>query len=70
MNSQNWVITQDQRGLIYVGSSEGLLVYDDSNWQFTKLYAVLSMAIDSTGRTFVGLENDIGYLKADSKGYL
>ena len=31
--SQNWAVTQDQRGVIYVGNNDGVLVYDGVRWQ-------------------------------------
>jgi signal transduction histidine kinase/ligand-binding sensor domain-containing protein len=66
--SQNWAVTQDSRGIMYFANSDGLLEYDGINWKLTKLPIVRSFAIDSLGRIYVGLENDIGYLEPDHDG--
>jgi signal transduction histidine kinase len=66
--SQNWAVTQDSRGIMYFANSDGLLEYDGINWRLTKLPIVRSFAIDRSGRIYVGLENDIGYLEPDHDG--
>jgi signal transduction histidine kinase/ligand-binding sensor domain-containing protein len=66
--SQNWAVTQDSRGIMYFANSDGLLEYDGINWRLTKLPIVRSFAIDSLGRIYVGLENDLGYLEPDHDG--
>src|SRR5205085_4283323 len=33
---QNWSITQDNNGIIYVGNSSGLLEYDGTRWRLIK----------------------------------
>ena len=67
--SQNWAVTQDSRGIMYFANTDGLLEYDGINWRLIKkLPVVRSIAIDSLGRIYVGLENDMGYLEPDNKG--
>jgi signal transduction histidine kinase/ligand-binding sensor domain-containing protein len=67
--SQNWAVTQDRRGIMYFGNTDGVLEYDGINWRLIKkLPVVRTIAIDSLGRIYVGLENDIGYLDPDNKG--
>jgi serine phosphatase RsbU (regulator of sigma subunit) len=65
---QNWAIAQDRRGVMYFGNNDGLLEFDGINWRLIKLPVVRSIAIDSLGQIFVGLENDFGYLKPDAAG--
>jgi serine phosphatase RsbU (regulator of sigma subunit)/ligand-binding sensor domain-containing protein len=67
-NQQNWAIAQDRRGIMYFGNSDGLLEFDGTNWRLIKLPVVRSIATDSLGQLFVGLENDFGYLKPDASG--
>jgi len=67
---QNWAIAQDRSGIMYFGNSNGLLEFDGVSWRLTRLPIVRSLAIDTTGRIYVGLENDLGYLEPDTKGIL
>jgi hypothetical protein len=36
-HAQNWCIIQDNNGLIYVGNTIGLLIYDGKSWKSIKL---------------------------------
>ena len=67
-NQQNWAVVQDQRGVLYFGNNDGLLEYDGVNWRLIKLPGVRSLAIDSLGIIYVGLENDLGYMEPDHTG--
>ncbi|KAA3662456.1 MAG: hypothetical protein DWQ10_02345, partial [Calditrichaeota bacterium] len=73
-HSQNWAIAQDQRGLIYVGNTNGLLEYDGVTWRLIKpsgkARIVLSLAIDNNNRIYVGSYNEFGYLAPDSIGQM
>ena len=53
---------------MYFGNNDGLLEFDGISWNLTKLPIVRTMAIDSSGCIYVGLENDMGYLKPDMTG--
>jgi signal transduction histidine kinase/ligand-binding sensor domain-containing protein len=67
--SQNWAIAQDRRGIMYFANTDGLLEFDGINWRLIKkLPVVRTIAIDSLGRIYAGLENDIGYLECDQEG--
>ena len=67
--SQNWAIVQDKRGVIYFGNNVGVLEYDGVSWRLIKTPNIVrSLAIDSTGRIYVGLNADFGYLHTDSLG--
>lgn len=70
---QNWSIAQDSRGVVYVGNYDGILAYDGSAWQLIPTLTnttVRSMAADDSGRVYVGLQGDFGYVTADSSGSL
>ncbi len=67
-HSQNWAVTQDMRGLIYVANNSGVLEYDGSEWRLIPLNDALARCIDidKEGRIWVGGQDEIGYLAADS----
>ena len=70
---QIWAITQDQRGIMYFGASDGILEYDGSDWRkicTPKKQVVRSLDIDSNGRIYVGSNNEFGYLEPDASGSL
>src|SRR4030042_6780330 len=69
--SDNWCVTQDKRGIMYFGNSQGLLEYDGNSWRkietaFSSF--VRSIAIDDSGRIFITASLDFGYLQPDSIG--
>lgn len=69
--SQNWSVTQDDRGIIYVGNLAGVLSYDGATWRLipTKNQTLVrSVFRDSTGRIYVGAYGEIGYLSPDATG--
>ncbi|RDV12006.1 hypothetical protein DXT99_23025 [Pontibacter diazotrophicus] len=68
---QNWDIIQDNRGIMYVSNTSGVLEYDGLTWQLVKGTAYESrfqLAKNSEGRIFVGSTNDFGYLAPDTSG--
>lgn len=70
---QVWAITQDQRGIMYFGVSDGILEYDGVVWRkipTPKKQVVRSLDIDRKGKVFAGANNDFGYLEADATGSL
>lgn len=69
--SQNWAITQDHRGIIYVGNPAGVLAYDGASWRLIPTEnqtLVRTVFRDSTGRIYVGAYGEIGYLAPDATG--
>ncbi len=70
-SSQNWDITQDAQGIVYVGNTDGVLVYDGLEWKRVEMpatgYALTIEAAD-TGRVYIGSLSDMGYLKKDKAG--
>ncbi len=70
---QSWSIVQDQRGIILVANSQGLLSFDGLDWQLIPTPnggLVRSLAMDESGVVYYGGKNDFGYLSSDSLGHL
>jgi signal transduction histidine kinase/CheY-like chemotaxis protein len=70
---QIWAILQDPRGVLWVGSSFGLAEFDGASWrrhQIGPVSVVRSLAIDDTGRIYVGASGQFGYLEPDAQGEL
>ena len=70
---QVWAIQQDRRGVMYFGNSSGdLLEYDGVTWRkiFTGSSVVRSLALDESGRIWVGAGAKFGYLTPDATGAL
>jgi signal transduction histidine kinase/CheY-like chemotaxis protein/ligand-binding sensor domain-containing protein len=68
---QVWTITQDRRGLMYMGVSGGdLLEYDGVTWRKTSDGSdnVRSLAFDSSGRLWLGANGTFGFVEPDAKG--
>ncbi|HTN19008.1 MAG TPA: triple tyrosine motif-containing protein [Pelobium sp.] len=71
--TQNWEIAQDRNGIMYFANNEGLLSY---NGKFWKLYplphktVVRSLKIDSSGKIYVGGQDEIGYFFPNEMGLL
>ncbi len=70
---QNWFITQDQNGFIYSGNGLGILEFDGDSWRLISsrgLQAVRTVVVDVNNRKWVGADRELGYLEADSLGFL
>ncbi|GAB3528009.1 hypothetical protein GCM10027443_05240 [Pontibacter brevis] len=68
---QNWDIIQDDRGVIYISNTSGVMEYDGLTWQAVKGTAYedrFQLVKNSEGRIFVGSTHDFGYLSPDSAG--
>jgi signal transduction histidine kinase/ligand-binding sensor domain-containing protein len=71
--TQNWAVTQDPSGIIYVGNNDGVLVYDGIRWQTFRVAngaAVRSLDVDKNGTVYVGARGEFGYLAAYESGAL
>ena len=71
--SQNWSVTQDARGVIYVANPNGVLVYDAETWRLIPTDGrslVRTVIADTAGTIFVGAYGEIGALRPDSAGTL
>jgi ligand-binding sensor domain-containing protein/DNA-binding CsgD family transcriptional regulator len=68
-----WDIHQDKRGLLYFANDDGLLTFDGAYWKIYTLpnkAAIKSLAIDDSGRIYVGGQDEVGYFYPDSHGIL
>lgn len=65
LETQNWSIVQDDRGIMYFANNGGILQYDGSNWNVIKTNnsKVKSLFIDSQNTIYVGGKAEFGYLK-------
>ncbi|MCK4664268.1 MAG: SpoIIE family protein phosphatase [Bacteroidales bacterium] len=72
-SSQNWDITQDNRGIMYFANTEGLLEFDGENWQLIEIpnkSNVRSLTTGNNGKIYIGSVCEFGYLKPDSLGQM
>jgi len=73
-SSRNWAVTQDDRGVIYLGGKTGLFAYDSERWTRLPLAddnsdaVVWSLAADSTGALYIGLGGDFGVIEHPKTG--
>lgn len=70
---QNWAVVQDHRGIMYVGNNFGVLEFDGNFWRQISLAnrtSVRSLAVDKSGRVYVGGQGDFGYLQPDGQGLM
>ena len=72
LDTQNWAMVQDPRGVLYVGTNSGVAEFDGVSWRLIevgdggKLGRSLALAADGT--IFVGTVGDMGYLAPDATG--
>jgi signal transduction histidine kinase/DNA-binding response OmpR family regulator/ligand-binding sensor domain-containing protein len=71
-HNQNWAIVQDNRGIMYFGNSNGVLVFDGETWNKVEVpnEIVRSLGCDSSGTVFVGSADDFGFLSRETNGTL
>jgi diguanylate cyclase (GGDEF)-like protein len=71
--TQNFGITRDAQGLLYLANLDGVLVFDGAWWReipIGKEKAGFSIAADAGGRVAVGGYDDFGLLAPDDHGTL
>ncbi len=73
-HAQTWQFAQDPlTGILYVGSSEGILQYDGNNWNKIRLpnrSIVRTIAFSADGKLYCGGSGEIGYLVPDPSGIM
>ncbi len=73
-SEQNWSITQDHRGLIYVGNEDkGILEFDGARWRSLPVrdnLRVLALITGEDGVVYAGLNGGFGRLEPDETGGL
>lgn len=70
---QNYAISQDQNGLIYVANNFGLLQYDGSNWDrypIPNSTKIRDLFIESNGRIYIAGQGQLGYFRPNDQGFL
>ncbi len=67
---QNWMIRQDNRGVLFIANQEGIIEFDGVSWKINRIpnRVVKSLDIDSHNTLFVGGENEFGFLDITSGG--
>ncbi len=68
--TQIWSVVQDDKGIMYFGGNENLLIYDGTQWSKLPMHTVRSLAKTADGTIFVGSIGDFGYLSSSDKGRL
>ncbi len=71
--TQNWSITQDEDGIIYVANNNGLMEFDGGNWRVTPVKnhtIVRSLALGKNSRIWAGAQSEFGYFEPNSRGIL
>jgi hypothetical protein len=70
--NQNWMMTQDDDGVMYFANSKGLLVNTGSEWHLYKTpnESVLRSVKYDEGRIYTGCFMDFGYWEANEYGRL
>jgi serine phosphatase RsbU (regulator of sigma subunit) len=69
-SSYTYCVAEDSSGLIYVGTSYGILQFDGISWRYIPVKAganVTSLNVVEN-IVYVGTHNDFGYLKANKSG--
>ncbi len=70
---QNWAVTQDNRGIIYVANYDGILEYDGASWRLIPTPSskyVRSLVTAHDGTIYAGTSGDVGMLQPDSVGVM
>jgi serine phosphatase RsbU (regulator of sigma subunit) len=70
-DAQNWAVVADEKGVLYVGNTEGVLLYDGLRWEKIAVKnksAVRSLALGEKGRVYVGAIGEFGYLENTANG--
>ena len=68
---QNWGITQDNEGRIYVANLNGIYLHDGKTWEWIQLRnnaSCTSVARNTEGVIYVGGLNEFGFLERNTKG--
>jgi len=71
--TQNFAITRDPQGLLYLANVDGVLIFDGAWWREIPIgtaKSAFSLDCDATGRVAVGGVDDFGLLAPDDHGTL
>jgi len=71
-NRQNWAFAQDSSGIIFIGNSSGLLIYDGVEWDnaylFKSVGIIRNLHLSADNKVYYSGFNDFGYISKDSLG--
>lgn len=73
MDSRNWAVVQDPRGVVFVANNTGILEYDGEQWRTIDTpggIVVRSLDVGADGVVYAGMSGDFGYLAPDSSNEL
>lgn len=73
IHTQNFAISEDSLGVVYVGNSDGVLEFDGGQWQLHPLpngELVRSIEVDAEDRVLLGGYNQFGWMQRDASGQL
>lgn len=68
---QVWAVIQDNRGIVYIGTSSTIIEFDGRQWRkvdFPEAYRIRSFDKDSQGRIYFGGSGIFGYLTVNPQG--
>ncbi len=67
---QNWSCTQDDRGTMYFGNNNGMLIFDGYEWNRATLpnKGIIRSLLADGERIYVGSYTDFGYFSRNCKG--
>ena len=65
---QNWNITQDSMGFIYVANNQALLIFDGENWQSKKMKNVWGLKANKNKEVYYGADNTFGKVTYGKQG--
>lgn len=68
-HTQNFAVTQDNRGLMYFGNFAGILEYDGQNWQLIPTRMRVTSLLRTTGnKLFAVTDTEVGVVDAGPQG--
>jgi class 3 adenylate cyclase/ligand-binding sensor domain-containing protein/HD superfamily phosphodiesterase len=65
--SQNYSITEDSEGILYVGNLSGILEYDGNSWRLIPQNGIPCLAADINSKIYIGSYNNFGYLSRNKQ---
>ncbi len=70
-SSQNWSVTQDNRGVMFFGNTQAILEFDGSKWNtynLPNLVPARSLDVSPEGVLYIGTFANFGYLSINTNG--
>jgi len=70
-DNQNWSLSSDINGIMYIANNKGLLEFDGSNWLLNKMpegEGIRSVLVENPTRVYIGAYEEFGYWEKNEKG--